>query len=84
MLALIHSTTRKYARSWFFESNDFNITPSIGAGCANGLTPVYRAYNNGFQRRIDSNHRITSSQSAIDEVVKCGWTSEGVVMCAPL
>ena len=67
----------------FFESNDFSITPAVGTGCAAGLTPVYRAYNNGYQRRVDSNHRITSDPDAIADVVARGWVSEGVVMCSP-
>lgn len=72
------------AKSWFFESNDFNTTPAgAGGTCPAGLVPVYRAYNNGFARGADSNHRISTSQAAIAEVVGRGWRSEGVVMCAP-
>jgi len=48
-----------------------------------GTQAVYRAYNNGYTQGIDSNHRITSSMSAIQEVVARGWVNEGVVMCAP-
>ncbi|MBK7472885.1 MAG: beta-propeller fold lactonase family protein [Betaproteobacteria bacterium] len=70
-------------KSWSFESNDFSTTPAVNGGCAPGLVPVYRAYNNGFARGIDSNHRITSSQPAIADMVTRGWISEGVVMCAP-
>jgi hypothetical protein len=44
--------------------------------------PVYRAYNNGFASGVDSNHRIASSLTAIQEVVNRGWTNEGIVMCA--
>jgi hypothetical protein len=52
------------AKSWKFESNDFATTvPSAGA-CPGGSVAVYRAYNNGFSRGVDSNHRITSSYSA--------------------
>ena len=71
------------AKSWSFESNDFSTTPPVNGGCAAGLVPVYRAYNNGFARGIDSNHRITSGQAAIADVVARGWIVEGVVMCAP-
>ena len=48
-----------------------------------GLVPVFRAYNNGFARGVDSNHRITSSQAAIADAIQRGWISEGVVMCTP-
>ena len=71
------------AKSWFFESNDFSTTPSIAGMCPPGLTPIYRAYNNGFARGVDSNHRITADHSAILAVVAQGWSDEGIVMCAP-
>ena len=68
---------------WNFESLDFASTPPIFGGCATGTIPVYRAYNNGFRRGVDSNHRITTNAAAILEVITRGWISEGVVMCAP-
>ena len=70
-------------KSWLFESNDFNTTPAVNGRCASGLVAVYRAYNNGFARGIDSNHRLSTSLAAIQEVVARGWKNEGVVMCAP-
>lgn len=45
--------------------------------------PVYRAYNNGFTRGVDSNHRITVNQAGIAGVLARGWISEGVAMRAP-
>jgi hypothetical protein len=71
------------AKSWKFESNDFRTTPAVNGGCAAGLTPVYRAYNNGFSKGIDSNHRITSNLLAYQQAVALGWIGEGIVMCAP-
>ena len=62
--ALVCRKSRTRARRPSIESNDFSITPAVGTGCAAGLTPIYRAYNNGYQRRVDSNHRITSDQDA--------------------
>ena len=70
-------------KSWNFESLDFVSTPPSNGTCPSGTVPVYRAYNNGFARGVDSNHRITSSLTAIQEVVARGWNNEGVVMCAP-
>ncbi|MBK9607014.1 MAG: hypothetical protein IPO58_11605 [Betaproteobacteria bacterium] len=70
-------------KSWNFESLDFASTPSANQACPGGTVPVYRAYNNGFTRGVDSNHRITGSLTAIQEVVTRGWSNEGVVMCAP-
>jgi hypothetical protein len=68
-------------KSWNFESLDFVSTPATNQTCPTGTRPVYRAYNNGFARGVDSNHRITSSTIAIQEVVNRGWSNEGVVMC---
>ena len=74
---------RRSAKSWKFESNDFLTTPAVNGGCPAGLVPIYRAYNNGFARGVDSNHRITSSYSAYLQTVAAGSIGEGVVMCAP-
>jgi plastocyanin len=69
--------------SWRFEGYDFTTTaPEIG-GCPDGLVPVYRAYNDGFARGEDSNHRITADRAAYEATVARGWIGEGIVMCAP-
>ncbi len=70
-------------KSWNFESLDFVSTPPTNGSCLTGTVPVYRAYNNGFARGVDSNHRITSNLAAIQQVEARGWSNEGVVMCAP-
>ena len=75
---------RQTVKSWNFESFDFTSTRPTTGQCPAGTAPVYRAYNNGFSRGIDSNHRIVSSQTAIAQVVARGWIAEGVVMCAPV
>ena len=77
------ATTPASQKRWNFESNDFSTTRSVNGACPTGLTPVYRAYNNGFARGVDSNHRISPSANAIADVVRRGWINEGVVMCAP-
>jgi hypothetical protein len=71
------------AKSWKFESDDFPITTAVNSACPAGLIPVYRAYNNGFARGFDSNHRITSNHAAYLQTVAAGSRGEGVVMCAP-
>ena len=71
------------AESWKFESYDFPTTPATNDKCADGLIPVYRAYNNGFAHGIDSNHRITSDFSAYQQTIARGWVAEGVAMCTP-
>ena len=80
--AYLKSIYNPAAKSWKFESNDFSITSVANGACSSGTVPVYRVYNNGYARGIDSNHRITTSLTAIQEVVGRGWSNEGVVMCA--
>ena len=75
---------RATQKSWSFEIFDFTTTRTANGTCPPSTMPVYRAYNNGFGRGIDSNHRITTDRSAIAQVVARGWIDEGVAMCAPL
>ena len=82
-LKRLQAATPTSQRRWNFESLDFASSPPVGGTCPAGKVPVYRAYNNGFTRGIDSNHRITRNFSAILEVMNRGWSNEGVVMCAP-
>ena len=70
-------------KSWSFESLDFRTTPSVNAACPAALVPIYRAYNNGFAKGEDSNHRITADGAAYQQLLSLGWNGEGVVMCAP-
>lgn len=70
------------AKSWKFESNDFSINSAVNGACAAGKTPIYRAYNNGYARGVDSNHRISPNLTDIQQVVAKGWSNEGIVMCS--
>ena len=70
-------------KRWNFESLDFVSTAPVYGACPSGTMPVYRAYNNGASRGVDSNHRLVSSAAAIQEVVMRGWKDEGIAMCAP-
>ena len=75
------------AKSWHFESYDFVTTRPVGPGgaasCPVGTVPVYRAYNGGFERGEDSNHRFTSDFAEYQATVARGWVGEGIQMCAP-
>ncbi|BBJ24643.1 hypothetical protein [Candidatus Nitrotoga sp. AM1P] len=82
-LKQLQTTTPAAQKRWNFESLDFVSTPPTNGICPTGTAPVYRAYNNGFARGVDSNHRISSATAAIQEVVARGWIDEGIVMCAP-
>ena len=80
-LKQLQAATPATEKRWNFESLDFVTTTPVGGACPNGTVPVYRAYNNGFARGVDSNHRITPDPAGIAQVVGRGWISEGIVMC---
>jgi len=82
-LKALQASTPASQKRWNFESLDFVTTVAVNKTCPAGTIPIYRAYNNGFARGVDSNHRITASTAAIAEVVARGWIDEGIVMCAP-
>ena len=84
MLKALQASTPASQPRLNFESLDFLITPSVNGACPVNTSPVYRAYNNGFTRGRDGNHRYTSNADAMLLMVARGWSNEGVVMCAPL
>ena len=49
------------------ESLDFSASPVVAGACSAGTVPVYRAYNTGSSRGIESNHRITTNRTAIGQ-----------------
>jgi hypothetical protein len=79
----LQAITPASEKRWNFEGYDFASTPPVAGQCPANTIAVYRAYNNGFARGIDSNHRITSSRNAYLLQVAKGWIGEGVAMCAP-
>jgi N-acetylneuraminic acid mutarotase len=79
----IQASTPDTEKRWNFESLDFSSTIPTAGQCPAGTVPVYRVYNDGFARGVDSNHRITTSQAAYQAQIAKGWKGEGVVMCAP-
>ncbi|MEP7085479.1 MAG: hypothetical protein ABI854_12120 [Betaproteobacteria bacterium] len=80
-LKQLQASTPSTQKRWNFESLDFYTTAATNGTCPAATVPIYRAYNNGFARGVDSNHRITPNAQAIQDVVARGWISEGVVMC---
>ncbi|NMG15904.1 hypothetical protein [Aromatoleum bremense] len=63
-------------------------TPKGFSTCPTASIPVYRAYNAAWnsqgKQAWDSNHRLSTSQADIQEMVtQHGWVDEGIVMCAP-
>ena len=71
---------------WNFEQYAFSVIPpveGIEQPCADGLIPVYRAYNNGYLKGEDSNHRYVTDRELFDPLIDAGWRDEGVVFCSP-
>lgn len=71
------------ARGWGYEGIAFYIQAPTAGACPSGSTALNRVYNNGFTNGEGSNHRFVDDSSLAALMVDRGWTSEGVVMCAP-
>lgn len=82
-LKALQSSIPAASPRWNFEGLAFTSTLPVDGLCPAWAVPVYRAYNNGFARGIESNHRITTSPDALQQVISQGWKYEGIVMCAP-
>ncbi len=57
--------------------------PGADGRCREGLVPVYRAYNNGYSKGIDSNHRFVTDRTLLQPLIAEGWVDEGIKMCTP-
>ena len=71
---------------WNFEGYAFSMLPPAQHDlqpCPENSTPVYRAYNNGFVRGEDSNHRYFTDLNLLNPMLDEGWLDEGVVFCSP-
>ncbi len=78
----LQATTPATQKRWNYEGIAFAAQlPSAAGICAAGSAPIYRAYNKGNERGIDSNHRFSSKKAEYDKMVAQGWAGEGVVMC---
>ena len=78
--------TQVTTKRWNYEGMAFAIKAPASNGSCPADTPVkvYRAYNNGFARRVDSNHRLLSDSALYTQMIAAGWIGEGVVMCGPV
>ncbi len=65
---------------WNFEGLPFIVASA--EACAQGHIPIYRTYNNGYARGVDSNHRFVADHAEIDKLVAKGWADEGIAFCA--
>ncbi len=69
---------------WNFEGYAFAAVPPADdavAPCPAGTAPVFRAYNRGFERGEDSNHRYVTNRALLGPLVARGWVEEGVAIC---
>jgi hypothetical protein len=69
---------------WNFEGYAFAAVPPAAddaAPCPEATVPVFRAYNGGFERGEDSNHRYVTDRALLGPLVARGWVDEGVVFC---
>ena len=74
-------------KQWNYEGLGFAVQAKLADGsCPQGAIPVHRAYNNGFARGVDSNHRFSTSRDALDPLLAAppGWVYEGIVFCTQL
>ena len=71
-------------KRWNYEELSYAIKPAANGGCpADAPVRIYRAYNNGFARGVDSNHRYLVDFNLYTQMIALGWLGEGVVMCGP-
>ncbi|CAG0953864.1 hypothetical protein BURK2_00350 [Burkholderiales bacterium] len=71
---------------WNYEGDAFKVIPLWEGQCpiterGTATAPVYRLYNRGFERGIDSNHRYTTSRQIVEEMKARGWVEEGIAWC---
>ena len=78
--------TQVTTKRWNYEGMAFAIkAPASNGSCpADSPLKVYRAYNIGFARHVDSNHRLVSDPALYAQMIAAGWIGEGVVMCGPV
>jgi len=68
---------------WHSEGYAFKVALPASFRCSGGTLPVWRVYNNGYTRGIDSNHRYVLDTALIQPLQARGWISEGIVFCVP-
>jgi hypothetical protein len=71
-------------KRWNYEEMAFGIRVPVDGACpADAPVKIYRAYNDGFLRGKDSNHRYMTDVTLYNQMLARGWAGEGVAMCAP-
>jgi len=71
-------------KRWNFEEIAFAVRLPNGDACpSDAPVAVYRAYNDGFAKGKDSNHRFVTDPTLYQQMVDKGWKGEKIVMCTP-
>jgi len=70
--------------AWHLEGLAAAVTVPAGGECPGNLTPIDRAYNDGFAHGRDPNHRYTADAALYAQMQAQGWVGEGVAFCVPL
>jgi hypothetical protein len=83
-LKQLQQTVAPGEKRWNFEEIAFAVRLPVGETCpVDAPVPVFRAYNDGFTKARDSNHRLTTDPAIYREMLSKGWIGEHVVMCTP-
>src|SRR5690606_37458689 len=72
----------KKDRGWTYEGVPFYAKKPLDGNCPINSVPVYRYYNNGWQRN-DSNHRYATHLNDRVAMEEAGWVLEGTALCVP-
>jgi hypothetical protein len=69
-------------KGWGYSGTVFYVQPvDANLRCPDGFIGVNRAYNNRAQF-FDTNHRYSTSDSIMRDMMRAGWTYEATVMCS--
>ena len=68
---------------WTSEGFAFKVGLPESFRCPTNTRAVYRTYNNGYARGIDSNHRYVLDPQLLQPLRARGWIEEGIVFCVP-
>src|SRR5690606_31197772 len=78
----VECETVKRDPGWTYEGVPFYAKRAVAGNCPTNSSPVYRYYNNGWERN-DSNHRYATHLDDLTAMKRAGWVLEGTAMCVP-
>ena len=82
LLAGLNPTNQPLDAKPFLESIEGYAVPKTAAGtCPAGTSPIYRAFKGLPTFVDDGNHRFSTTLAQHQDMVRLGWTDEGVVFC---